>query len=46
MGQIASLCGEDLFKKLISEYGDDFMKLVLAEKAKGAVKEKFMELNH
>ena len=46
MGQLSSLCGEDLFKKLMEEYGDDFLKLILAEKAKDVIKEKFMELTH
>lgn len=46
MGQVANLCGEDLYKKLLEEYGDDFMKLIMAEKAKDVVKEKFFELNN
>lgn len=41
----AAMCGENIFQKLLKEYGDDFLKLVLAEKSKGVVKEKFNELN-
>lgn len=37
----AAMCGENLFKKLVEEYGDDFVKLVLAEKSKDVIKEKF-----
>ena len=40
------MCGENLFKKLVEEYGDDFVKLVVAEKSKDVIKEKFGELNH
>ena len=35
------MCGENLFKKLVEEYGDDFVKRVLAEKSKDVIKEKF-----
>ena len=38
-----NLCGENIFKKLIEQYGEDFTKLILAEKSKGVVKEKFSE---
>lgn len=44
MGNIASLCGEDLFKKITEEYGEDFIKLILAEKSKNIVKEEFLRL--
>ena len=42
----AGFCGENLFQKLVDEYGDDFVKLVVAEKSKGVIKEKFTDLNH
>lgn len=45
MGQIANMCGEDIFKKLLKEYGDDFMKLILAEKSKDIIRDKFRDLN-
>lgn len=41
-----NLCGEDIFKKLLTEYGDDFMKLILAEKSKDIVRDKFLDLNN
>ena len=40
----ANMCGEDLYKKLIKDHGDDFLKLILAEKSKGVVKEKYNQL--
>ena len=39
----ANLCGENIFKKLVEEYGDDFVKLIVAEKSKGVIKEKFSD---
>lgn len=42
----AGFCGENIFNKLVEEYGDDFVKLVVAEKSKDIIKEKFTELNH
>lgn len=45
MGQVSNLCGEDIFKKLMEQYGDDFMKFILAEKSKDVIKDKFRDLN-
>ena len=39
-----NLCGENIFKKLTEEYGDDFVKFIVAEKSKTVIKEKFSEL--
>lgn len=31
MGQIIqNLCGENVFKKLVEQYGDDFIKFIVA----------------
>ncbi len=47
MGQITNLCGPNLFNQLFQQYGDDFMKFIVAEKSKDVVREKFMEFtNH
>lgn len=43
MGAVSSLCGDNIFKQLQTQYGDQFMKLVLAEKAKDTVNSKFGE---
>lgn len=45
MGQVSNLCGEDIFKKLIEQYGDDFTKFILAEKSKDVIRDKFRDLN-
>lgn len=34
----AGFCGENIFNKLVEEYGDDFVKLVVAEKSKDIIK--------
>jgi hypothetical protein len=34
MGQIASLCGGNIFQTLQEKYGDQLVKLVVAEKSK------------
>ena len=46
MGQVSALCGDNLFKQLQSEYGENFAKFILAEKSKQIVGEKFTEINH
>lgn len=45
MGQVSNLCGEDIYKKLLEEYGDVFMKFILAEKSKDIITDKFRDLN-
>jgi hypothetical protein len=39
----ANLCGTDVYSKLMKEYGDQFIKLIAAEKAKDAVNTKVGE---
>ena len=41
MGQIANLCSGDIFKELSEKYGDQFVKLMVAEKSKEIVSEEF-----
>lgn len=40
----SGLCGENFYNKLVKEHGEDFLKLILAEKSKGVIKEKYNEL--
>jgi len=46
MGQelCSGVCGEDMFAKLSSQYGQDFTKFMLAEKAKQVVNQEFGKL--
>lgn len=40
---MGNLCGTDVYSKLLKEYGDQFVKLIAAEKAKEAVNTKVVE---
>lgn len=37
MGQVCGVCGTDMYAKIMKQYGQDFVKLILAQKAKLAV---------
>lgn len=41
MGPVASLCSGDIFKELQEKYGEQFVKLMVAEKSKEIVNEEF-----
>ena len=42
---VVSICGKtDFFKDLIAKYGEDFLKLILSEKAKMELQKKFIEI--
>lgn len=45
MGNVSSICGENIFGQLKDKYGQDFIKLIVAEKSKEVVNEKFSEFN-
>lgn len=37
MGQVLSCCSTNIFKELYEQYGEEFAKLMVAEKLKGVI---------
>lgn len=44
MGQVLSCCSTNIFKELYEQYGEEFAKLMVAEKLKGVIGEEFASL--
>lgn len=44
MGNLISCCSTNIFKELCDSYGEEFTKLMVAEKAKRFIQEEFASL--
>jgi hypothetical protein len=44
MGNLVSCCSTNIFKELYESYGEEFTKLMVAEKAKRFIREEFASL--